>query len=135
MYGHTPQSAHQEVTFFVGGGVQVTSSRFVVGGQMYPVAAITSVAPFSIPAQRAGLILLAALLGLFTLGSALAARWGAVFLFGTLAGLCGWRASARVPMHGVIITTSGMQIRPLTSANLVFVQQVVAALHQAVASR
>lgn len=122
----------------MGGGVQITSSRFVVGTQMYPLAGITSVSPFTIPPKRFGLILGALFSLLLTTGAVTPLVEGkpiAFLLFAAITGLFVWRVTQRKTVHGVTISTAGMQVRALTSPDVTFVQQVVGALHQAIASR
>jgi len=139
MQGGYGPPQRQEITFFAEQGVQVTSSRFVVHGQLYPLAGITSVAPFTTPPKRLGLVALAAVFGFFTLASlgSLISR-GAVLpllVFAVLTALCIWGIRRQKATHGVLIATAGMQVKALTSPDVAFVQQVVGALHQAVASR
>jgi hypothetical protein len=133
-YGAPPVPFRQETTFFVGHGVQVTSSRFVVFGQMYPLQGVTSVSPFTAPAKRAALILLAVLVGLLML-MCLSHSLPLAAFFGVGAGICVWRAFAQKDLHGVAITTAGMQVRAFTSHDIALVQQIVGALHQAIATR
>lgn len=141
MYGYGPPSMQrQEVHLFSEQGIQVTSARFVVFQQTYPIAGITSISPFTIPAQRAGLILGALFFGLCTLGGC-GLMLGddhnpvGVIVFGLFMGLCIWGAVSRKPMHGLMISTAGMNVRALTSQDFNQVQRVMAALNQAIAMR
>lgn len=139
-YGPAPSiQQRQEVTFFADQNVQVTSSRFVAFNQMYPVNGITSVSPFTVKAKRGWLIFFACLSVMGVIGGiGMAAQGqspGGVLVWGAILALCIWRAKARVDEHGIFITTAGMQTKALTSKNLAYVQQVLGALHQAVASR
>lgn len=125
--------ARPEVTYMTGQGVQVTSSRFIVYGQMYPVNAITSVASFTEAPSRtiAYVGALVLLVGLVSLAGSAAA--GLLFLL--IGGACIAVGVMRKPIYVVVIGTSGMQVRALRSPNAQFVQYVVTALHQAVAAR
>lgn len=131
-YGSPPQN--QEVTFFVGNGVQVTNARFVVGGQMYPMQAITSVSQFKIPGQRGAAILGAVLFGILSLILVSFAPL-AFLVSAALAALCIGLAQTAKDLHGIAITTSGMQVRAVVTHDVAFVQQVLGALHQAIATR
>jgi hypothetical protein len=130
-------------------GVQVTSARFVVGHQTYPIMGITSVTQFYVPKPSSTVATgcgLAFVFGFFpafifavlafSSGSA-ALGWTAGF-FG-LAGLAVVGISigtASVPnKYGVAITSAGSQVRPLVSQDLGHVQRVVGALNHALSMR
>jgi hypothetical protein len=130
-----------EITYLVEAGVQVTSARFVVGSNMYPIAAITSVAPYSIPPKRGVPIAVVIICGFFAcinLARAIVGADGALpalfvlTLFTT--GAVFWARSIKAT-YCVMISTSGMQARALASPDGALVGRVVVALHQAVATR
>lgn len=137
-----PPSMRQEVPLFAGPGIQITTARFVVGHQTYPIGGITTVAPFSVPAQTGGPIAMIGLGGFFALCGAAGlvdGNAGALFgsmLFGAplIAGGILWYRSRRAT-HGVVITTSGMNVRALVTQDIALVHGVVQALNQAIASR
>lgn len=123
-------------------GIHVTTARFVVGHQTYPIASITSVSPFTIRASRTNGYLgggLFVLLTLLTLVPGLVAlNFGGIvigLIFGGLATLCISLAKAKQDTHGVVIATSGMQVRALVTNRFDQVSRVVMALNQAIASR
>jgi hypothetical protein len=126
-------------------GVLVTSARVVVGQQTYPVAGISSVAPFT---QRAhnppngvgiGMMIVGALLVLggigqdFTGGAVLTVIFGAALVGG--AALV-FKFSPRKPdVHGVVITSAGAQFRALETTDLHQVSRVVGAINHALSMR
>lgn len=145
MYG----APRQEVVLFNGVGVQVTSARFICGHQTYPVSNITSVAPFTVHPSKTGIVLGIVfsvglvLLGLLMMAVAAAAESGAAaglgFMFLVLGlmivGACIYFSRLMKPTHGVSITTSGMNVRALTSPDLALVNGVLSALNQALSMR
>ncbi len=140
MYG--PPSMRQEVPLLAEQGVQVTSARFVVYQQTYPIAGITSVAPFSVPSSNTGPGCLIAFAALFCIAPLVRLLWdgdvkaGALVLFpGSLLALGVWWFRSRKPSYGVVIWTAGANVRALTSQDGMFVQRVIGALNQAIASR
>jgi hypothetical protein len=138
-YGIQGYGPVNEVTYFADQGIQVTSTRFVVFGQMYPVNGITSVAPFTISAKRGWLIFWACFWALGVLGGlgTLFSRGepGGFLFCGFITGLIVWRIIVRKDIHGIMIATAGGQIRALSTPNLPLVHAVMSALHQAVAAR
>ena len=52
--GHNPPSGQQETVLLSEPGLQVTTARLVVGDLTYPIATITSVAPFTVRADMRG---------------------------------------------------------------------------------
>lgn len=139
MYGYAPQ-ARQEVSILAEQGIQVTSARFIVYQQTYPINGITSVAPFSFQPGRAGPLLGILFFGLASLGGIVSAINGdgspgaAVFCLAML-GLCIWWFMSRKMQHGVIVSTAGMQHRALVTPDPALVHRVVGALNQAISMR
>lgn len=135
-YGGPPSAQYREVQLLAEWGVQVTSSRFIVGMHTYPIAGITSVAPFHIPAERSGAIVGAIIFGLlgiivgWTAGSVLA-----FLFFGVIAAIFVVAALLKKSVFGVVIATAGMQHRALVTHDGVHVTRVVNALNQAIAMR
>lgn len=131
----------QEVQLLSEGWVQVTSARFVVGHQTYPLAGITSVAPFTVPkdASFAWFLAVGSSLGILaSLGMmAVSVAVGFVFLLiaGAVLGFAIYEIKTKKAIHGVVICTSGMQVQALSSPDLQFVSRVVGSLNQALAMR
>jgi hypothetical protein len=142
-YGHGPPSPiRHEHVFFAEGGVQVTSARFTVHQQMYPVAAITSVSPFSLPASKGAPIGLVLIFGFFfslslagLINGPNAGSFVSLVVTGAFVALGVFWYRSRKPTHVVMITTSGMQARVLSTLDPAFAHRVVIALNQAVISR
>ncbi|MBX3188399.1 MAG: hypothetical protein KF819_15385 [Labilithrix sp.] len=130
-----PPTMRQEYPILSEQGVTVTTARFVVYQQTYPIAGITSVAPFQQPASRGGPILLACLFGLMMfVGFAGGAIGGGLF-FLVLMGICIAVAASRKDTFGVVVWTAGTNVRALVTHDGAFVGRVVVALNQAIASR
>jgi hypothetical protein len=111
-----------ERTFLAAQGVMVTSARFVVAGQTYAVANITSVK--YLPPQRGGGILLA-LLGVPAL-VVLPLGIGMILVGALVAALA---------QATVVLVTAGAEAQALKSRDTRFVQSVVQALNEAIISR
>lgn len=146
-YGYAPQQ-RQEQQLFAAGGVQVTTARLVCWNQTYPMASISSVSTFIVPASQSGFGW-AVFFGLGALGSfAMAALGIAVsstemaLVFGlltacstTFAILISRAVRARKPSYGVMISTAGMQVRAVVSPDGPMVQAIVGALNHALSMR
>lgn len=137
-YGATP-SMRQEVPLLAEQGIQVTSARFIVYQQTYPINGITSVAPFSFQPSRTGPVVGAILFGLGTLGGLGALRHegsiGMPFVCALLTGACVWWFISIKAQHGVMVSTAGMQHRALVTTDQGLVARVVHALNQAISMR
>jgi hypothetical protein len=109
-------------------GIVVSSSRFVVGATTYPLAGITSVSSFVIPAKRmAGILLL--VLGLIVL-------LAGGYVFGAITAAIGILILVVVkPTYVVRMATAGGQVDALVSKDAHYIQRVVGALNQAVIQR
>jgi hypothetical protein len=123
-------------------GVVVTTARFVVGFQTYPISSITTVAPFTVQPSRGGAYLLGAFVSLPALGTLLGGASlgsGTGIFFGLvlagIAALCFWHGAQKKAEHGLLVATSGMQVRALVTHDLGQVQRVLGALNHAIASR
>jgi len=141
-YGPPPTSMRQEHVFLAEGGVQVTSARFTVFQQMYPISGITSVSPFTLPASRGAPLALVTIFGIFALFSFVgflsspnAGSFLGLLITGAIVALgVFWFRSCK-PIHVVMIATSGMQARALSTRDAGFAHRVVLALNHAVISR
>jgi len=149
MQGYGPPMPRQEVMLFNGNGIQVTSARLVCWQQTYPIANITSVAPFSVYPSHGGTTfgiffgVCLALVALVIGGIGVAAKSSGAIGYGVVFGLVGiglvvvciLAARAKKPTHGVMITTAGVNVRAISSADTALVQAVIAALNNAIAVR
>lgn len=134
-YGYGHAAMGQEVPLLNMGWVQVTSARFVVGHQTYPINGITSVAPFSVAPNRNGPFLLIGI-ALIVLFGGFAGQSGGTAVLGLIMGAIGIALVALAkPTHGVTIMTAGMNVRALVSKDIALVHGVVTALNQAIAMR
>lgn len=123
--------------------VLVTTARFVVGQQTYPIVNLTAVAPFTIPPSMVGSFIgciavsgLAAVCALAnwltpgaSIGYILAGIFGALALVILVLGMM------KKPMHGVKVATAGGQVQALFTPDLQFAHRVVGALNQALSRR
>jgi hypothetical protein len=134
-YGYGPPSMRQEVGLLAEYGVQVTTARFVVGSQLYPIAGLTKVDTFFIPAQRGNPILGAVFFGLVALGCLPGHAFVAALIFLALCGICIAVARSKRPMYGIIIWTAGTNVRAILSFDQGHVMRVLQALHHAIGSR
>jgi hypothetical protein len=144
MYG-SPPSGRQEVSIFSAPGVMVTSARFVVGQQTYPLSGITSVSPFTVFATKNGAILWTFWSALWVVIWAIAAAMGSggsgygtgfasfISLCSVVIGVLWWRSLK--DSYGVAITAAGMNVKAVVSRDPAFVQHVCAALNQALSMR
>jgi hypothetical protein len=142
-YGYgPPPSMRQETPIFNVGGVQVTTARFICWQQTYPIGGITSVSPFTVFASKSGP-------NGWGVWSAL---WGVIWFVGLLNGaganavigfifsaLCvaacvAW-ARSKKDSYGVMITTAGMNVRAVVSADREFVGNIIGALNYALSMR
>lgn len=142
-YGYgPPPSMRQETPLFNAGGVQVTTARFVCWQQTYPLGGITSVAPFTHRAKKGGAyfgVIFSAAWALVWLLSLLIGGEGAaavmmIISIGIAAACVFWLRSLK-DSHGVMITTSGMNVRAVVSHDATFVHQIVSALNHALSMR
>ena len=117
-----------EITFFQNEGVRVTNTRFIVDGQTYAMNNITSVKPTNTPPSRVGpAVLLVIGVGLllgknFILGAAFAA-------LGTF-----WWSQQKTLYH-VLLHTAGGEAKALNTHQRDYLEQVVAALNNAIVHR
>jgi hypothetical protein len=143
--GHDPPSGHLETLLLSEPGLQVTTARLVVGYRTYPIAAIASVAPFTLTADirvpnaavALGLVVNLAALVAIKMGTENKGGWlFVVALAGSIAFVWGlYQARTRQTVHGISAATSGMQVRVFQSPDLARVHRVLVALNQAIACR
>lgn len=137
-----PSQPPQEVVLYQDGYVTVTTGRFTVGGNMYPIRNITAVSAteWHQPPSRAGAVwaILAgfgfAFLGLGFI--ALSEPDKAIALFVTAAlcfgiGVLLWRSGRWAHCYIVQIATGGMQQNAVQTANKEQRDAILAALHRA----
>jgi len=125
--------------------VLVTTVRFVVGVQSYPIADIASVAPFSeVPAMTGpntalGLGLVVNLSAIVAIKMGVENRGGWLFVpaaIGSVAFVWGlYQARTRKVIHGVLLAMSGAHVRVSVASDQSRVHRVLGALNQAIASR
>ena len=123
-----------ENVFFQQAHVTVTNSRFIVGNQTYAMRNITSVQPVKYNPQRSGPITLI-IVGFLTI----LIGFGKSSVGGTLCGLAllalgiFWWSRQR-PTYGVLLTTSGGEVRALQHRDWPFIENIVTALNQSIIS-
>ena len=120
-----------ERVFYENGDVRVTNARFIVGGQTYAMAGVTSVRDGRIPPNR-GLALVLIVIGvIFVLAGGAGAK-----LFGILlAGLGGYLAYTAKATHLVILHSSSGETRALSNTDAGFIHGVIDALNQSLIHR
>ena len=131
----------EEKVFFDAGDVRVTNARFVVAGQTFPIAAISSVrtgrgAPRSMKIPG-WLLVLGVVLALWGAGSGISAGGGPSLALG--AGLAAVAiylvATAPMPDYTVTLTTSAGEQNALSSQDKDMIERVVQSLNDAIVAR
>jgi hypothetical protein len=118
-----------EHTFFKEGGVSVTNKRFIVPGQTYAMAAVTSVAFSEIPAKR-GWPLFFAFIGL------LLALGDSTRVVGILLLVAGIGVAVMMKSdYAVALRSAGGEIHATTSKDEQFITRVVEAINNAIVYR
>lgn len=116
-------------------GVQVTTTRFVVGRETYPIHEITSVAPYTVKPKIAG----GAALAIFALlASPAAIHTGStsfelacvVVLVLSIA-----YAATRRTTHVIAVATAGFSTPALVSTDMLFSKRVLATLKHSISMR
>lgn len=129
-------SETSEQVFFSGNGVQVTSARFVVNQQTYPMRNIAAVKPMhKDPSQFWWYIGL--LVGLLFVAGSFGSpiSWGGVIFGAAIFGFCIMAIRAGKTVHAIVITTSGSDIAAIQSTDQAHVRAVLDALNQAIVHR
>lgn len=118
----------QEHTFFEYEDVKVTNARFISGSQTYAMSNITSVKPLEQkPSRLGGLLIL--LVGLIMLTTS-AYTMGAIVAMAAIVYLC----MQKTVFH-ILLSTSGGDTKALKTYQRNYLNQVVAALNQAIVYR
>jgi len=131
-------SCHPEYPLLADGRIRVTTARVVFGHDSYSVGAITSVAPFTVPAKRAHAILAAAMSVMCTALAVVVGVWIApafAILAAAIAFAAGAYAFNQKAQHGLTIATPDMRVRALTSPDYFLVARVQGAINEALSMR
>jgi len=119
-------------------GVFISNSRYMSGGQTYAMAGITSVKMTMEQPSRTGPVISMVIGGLFILGGLGSLFRGNPFalLFGVALFLLGlWIFRKRVPIYRVVLHSSSGEQKATHSTIREFIEQVVAAVNQAIVTR
>ena len=119
-----------EQVFLNDGGVSVSNSRMMYGGQTYAMSGITSVKAFETKPSRKGPIILIAI-GILALAGGKNAIIGALIF---LAGGIAWWVSQKSEFSVVLTSASG-ETRAYTSKDGPFVNKIVNAVNEAIVHR
>jgi hypothetical protein len=127
-----PLPAHERVLLSEG-YVSVSTSRFVVGSQTYPMANVSSVKSFTAPAKT-GFPILLLVVGIIAGFSAFANKEALVVAIPLIAlGIFLLRAAK--PTFYVALTTASGEVRPVGSKDQAYVERIITALNEAVVAR
>ena len=136
-----------ETVYYSSGKVQVTSSRFLVGNQIFPIGQITSVKLALIPVKAGcavwamlggGMLVVMALIAAINAAAAGNSMSGPLgfAVFGVVVGFLGWLMRKQAKQsYEVQITTAAGEQKLLRSTEREMPAAVVAALNQAIADR
>lgn len=131
-------SPTSERVIFNQNGVFVSNSRYIVGGQTYAMAGVTSVKMFVEQPSRTGPVIAMAIGCIFALGGLNGVFRGnpLPFLFGAGLFLLGlWIFRKRVPIYSVVLHSASGEQRVNQSAAREFVEEILGALNQAIVAR
>jgi hypothetical protein len=138
-------TAQGEECFLNEGGITVTKTRFMVHGQTYALANITSVSAAKIPAKRGGaqfflvVGILASALGVLAIAMGDSdVRGAALFLVAVglvIAGVAIIALRGLKDTYAVILNTAGSEMKTCVSRDPGFISRVVAALNEAIVAR
>jgi hypothetical protein len=138
-------TAQREAVILSEGGITVTKTRFMVRGQTYALANITSVSAATIPPRRGGviaLLLLGGLLSLIGFGTMSdrgpESRLAGIILLILgliLAGVGLFVFKVQKDSYAVVLNTAGSEMRTSISRDGDFILRVVAALNEAIVAR
>lgn len=120
----------EETIFLNKGNVSVSNSRFIVTGQTYAMSNVTSVKSGLKEPERGGAVALV-LIGLLCL---LGGGW--VFVVGLVligSGVMAWQGAKA--QYSVILNTSAGENQALVSEDKSYIEDVIAALNEAIVSR
>ena len=133
-----------EVPIFASGGVEVTSKRFVCYQQTYPLSGITAYSPFFVPASVGVPATLGVLFGIGAVGAVMLIKeargdtgpfWVVLLVLIALCTVCVFWVRSMKPSYGVQISTAGLQVKAVVTADQAFQQAIIDALNEAVAMR
>ena len=119
-----------EKIFLSQGDVSVSNSRFIVSGQTYAMSNVTSVKSGKVEPERGGSIIL------IVIGLACLFGSGWVFVVGLVLialGVISWYGANT--KFSVILNTSAGENQALTSTDKSYIENVIAALNEAIVSR
>jgi Family of unknown function (DUF6232) len=117
----------EEKTFFEYEGVKVTNARFVVDGQTFAMGNVTSVNPLAQPPKRLG--------GFLVLLIGLAVLVQNPFFGVPVIALAAFYLYKQRTVYHVMLRTSGGETKALTTHQKEYLNQVVAALNNAIVHR
>jgi hypothetical protein len=127
-----------EQVLFNQNGVFVSNSRYITAGQTYAMAGVTSVKMFVEQPSRTGPVITMILGGLLILGGLESLMHGnpLVLLVGVVLFALGlWIFKKRVPIYSVLLHSASGEQKVNQSTVRGFIEQIVAALNQAIVAR
>ena len=120
-----------ETVFLSEGNVQITNARFVVSGQTYAMNGVTSVKSVRETTNPSRILpIVLGVIGLCCLGSA---PLVGVLLVGAAAAI--WVLNKSETTDTVVLSTSGGEVKALSSMQTDFIQRIVSALNEAIIHR
>lgn len=119
-----------EQTFLNEGGITVTNTRFIAGGQTYAMSGITSVKTLKHTPSKKGPIVLI-ILGLLGLAAPDEAK---IIGFLLLAGGIAWLVLNK-PKFSVMLSSASGEVEAYTSKDEKFISNVVNAINEAIIAR
>ena len=122
-----------EQTLLSEGNVSVSTARFVVEGQMYPISGITSVKSLTQRPIKWPMILIA--FGVISLANVIAEGNIDVLWFVVFFGGGGLLWMIKGVKYILVLSTASGEVQALTSRNQAFIIRIVNALNQAIVQR
>lgn len=123
-----------EHVFFEQSNITVTNTRFIVGAQTYAIRNITSVKPVKYAPQRGGPVGFLLLSAVIALVAFLSGAYAVGVISLVLVGLCVFWLTRQRYTFGVVLTTSGGEVRAVENSDWPFIQDIVAALNESIMS-
>ena len=129
-----------EQTFFEEGNVKVTNARFMVGNTTHQLSQLNQVNVFSIPRSKAGPVWMIVIGGIMAvIGPFLQSAYGIVTLevigLGLITGAIFMLIFGFKPSYAVRFSTSSGQVNAITSQNKPYIEKIVQAINDAIASK
>lgn len=122
-----------EETYFSSDGVRVTNARFIVHGETYSMANVTSVKTGRSDPSRKGPLVTSGI-GVFALLAGSESGAGIVLGLALIgAGIWWWQQQS--PTYSVLLSSASGEVRALSSRNEELVQKVVESINQAIVAR